>query len=118
MVLAVYLPPAAGKRSGFPVLWWLSGLTCTDENFMQNSRRPQAGFRTGSCDLSARDTSHAVPNLPGEHDEFGTSAQAPAFYITATREPLETSITRCSTMSPKNCPAWFANTCRSMIASR
>lgn len=35
MTFAVYLPPQAEQGGKLPVLYWLSGLTCTDENFMQ-----------------------------------------------------------------------------------
>ncbi|HRF74823.1 MAG TPA: alpha/beta hydrolase-fold protein, partial [Accumulibacter sp.] len=34
MVFAVYLPPQAADAR-VPALYWLSGLTCSDENFMQ-----------------------------------------------------------------------------------
>ncbi|HYQ38719.1 MAG TPA: alpha/beta hydrolase-fold protein, partial [Pseudomonas sp.] len=37
MVFAVYLPPQAQQGARLPVLYWLSGLTCTDENFMQKA---------------------------------------------------------------------------------
>ncbi|MDA0235357.1 MAG: alpha/beta hydrolase-fold protein, partial [Proteobacteria bacterium] len=36
MVFAIYLPPQAAAGP-VPVLYWLSGLTCTDENFMQKA---------------------------------------------------------------------------------
>ncbi len=35
MQFAIYLPPQASNGTKVPVLYWLSGLTCTDENFMQ-----------------------------------------------------------------------------------
>jgi len=45
MVFAVYLPPQAEQGGKLPVLYWLSGLTCTDENFSAEGRRAQAGGR-------------------------------------------------------------------------
>ena len=36
MIFAIYLPPQA-ESGPVPLLWWLSGLTCTDENFMQKA---------------------------------------------------------------------------------
>ena len=33
MHFSVFIPPAAEKVAKLPVLYWLSGLTCTDENF-------------------------------------------------------------------------------------
>lgn len=38
MVFAIYLPPQA-EIAPVPVLYWLSGLTCTDENFMHKAGR-------------------------------------------------------------------------------
>ena len=37
MRFAIYLPPQAAQGDKVPVLYWLSGLTCTDENFMQKA---------------------------------------------------------------------------------
>ena len=37
MRFAIYLPPQVSTGDTVPVLYWLSGLTCTDENFMQKS---------------------------------------------------------------------------------
>ena len=37
MRFAIYLPPQASNGKKVPVLYWLSGLTCTDENFMQKA---------------------------------------------------------------------------------
>lgn len=36
MRFAIFLPPQAASNNKVPVLYWLSGLTCTDENVMQN----------------------------------------------------------------------------------
>ena len=35
MVFGIYLPPQADQGKPLPVLYWLSGLTCNDENFSQ-----------------------------------------------------------------------------------
>ena len=37
MRFAIYLPPQALAGEKVPVLYWLSGLTCTDENFMHKA---------------------------------------------------------------------------------
>lgn len=37
MRFAIFLPPNATKSNPVPTLYWLSGLTCTDENFMQKA---------------------------------------------------------------------------------
>ncbi len=45
MVFAVYLPPQAELGGKLPVLYWLSGLTCTDENFPASGRRAGVDHR-------------------------------------------------------------------------
>lgn len=84
MVVGVYLPPQAEKKP-VPVLYWLSGLTCTDENFMQ-----KAGAQRVAADLGVAivcpDTSPRGTNLAGEHEsyDFGSGA---GFYLNATQAP-------------------------------
>lgn len=88
MRFSVFLPPAAFKRP-VPVLYWLSGLTCTEENFMA-----KAGAQTYAADhglmLVAPDTSPRGLNLPGEDDgyDFGSGA---GFYVNATQAPWSTN---------------------------
>lgn len=84
MRFSVYLPPEAEYQS-CPVLWWLSGLTCTDENFMQKAGAQQVAAEQGLI-LVAPDTSPRGLDLPGEHDswDFGSGA---GFYLDATQSP-------------------------------
>ncbi|GHD40786.1 S-formylglutathione hydrolase [Marinobacter persicus] len=84
MVFAIYLPPQAETQK-VPVLYWLSGLTCTDENFMQKAGAQRVAAELGIA-LVAPDTSPRGTDLPGEHEsyDFGSGA---GFYVNATREP-------------------------------
>jgi S-formylglutathione hydrolase len=84
MVFAVYLPPAAAAGK-VPVLWWLSGLTCTDENFMQKAGAQRMASQLGIA-IVCPDTSPRGTDLPGEHDsyDFGSGA---GFYVNATQAP-------------------------------
>ncbi|PVY76472.1 S-formylglutathione hydrolase [Tamilnaduibacter salinus] len=84
MTFAVYLPPAAEHRK-VPALWWLSGLTCTDENFMQKAGAHRAAAEAGIA-LIGPDTSPRGTDLPGEHEayDFGSGA---GFYVNATQSP-------------------------------
>ncbi|WP_376695986.1 S-formylglutathione hydrolase [Wenzhouxiangella sp. EGI_FJ10305] len=84
MVFAVYLPPAA-ESGPVPVLWWLSGLTCTDENFMQKAGAHRMAAELGLA-IVCPDTSPRNIDLPGEDDsyDFGSGA---GFYLNATRSP-------------------------------
>ena len=84
MVFAIFLPPQA-QTQPVPVLYWLSGLTCTDENFTQKAGAQRIAAELGIA-LVCPDTSPRGLDLPGEHDsyDFGSGA---GFYVTATQEP-------------------------------
>lgn len=88
MIFAVYLPPQAETQK-VPVLWWLSGLTCTDENFMQKAGAQRIAAELGIA-IICPDTSPRGLDLPGEHDsyDFGSGA---GFYVNATQEPWKTN---------------------------
>ncbi len=86
MVFAVYLPPQAEQGGKLPVLYWLSGLTCTDENFMQKAGAMRVAAELGLI-IVAPDTSPRGPDVPGDPDgawDFGLGA---GFYLNATQEP-------------------------------
>jgi S-formylglutathione hydrolase len=85
MNFSVYLPPAA-QHSAVPVLYWLSGLTCTDENFVQKAGAQQYAAKHGVA-IVAPDTSprgDGVPDDPEAAYDFGLGA---GFYVNATRAP-------------------------------
>jgi S-formylglutathione hydrolase len=86
MTFAVYLPPqsSAGKR--LPVVYWLSGLTCTDENFVQKAGAQRVAAELGLV-LVAPDTSprgDGVPDAPDRAYDLGLGA---GFYVNATQAP-------------------------------
>ncbi|MCC6077102.1 S-formylglutathione hydrolase [Pseudomonas sp. GCM10022188] len=86
MVFAVYLPPQAGQGAKLPVLYWLSGLTCTDENFMQKAGAQRLAAELGLV-IVAPDTSPRGADVPGDPDgawDFGLGA---GFYLNATEQP-------------------------------
>lgn len=84
MKFAVYLPPQA-EEGPVPVIYWLSGLTCTEANFSEKSGAQKYAAKYGVM-LVIPDTSPRGCNIPGEHDcyDFGTGA---GFYLDATVEP-------------------------------
>ena len=85
MVFAIYLPPQA-EAGPVPVLYWLSGLTCTDENFMQKAGAQRLAAELGIA-IVAPDTSPRGTGVPGDPDgawDFGLGA---GFYLNATEEP-------------------------------
>lgn len=84
MRFAVYRPPQAAQRP-VPVLYWLSGLTCTEENFIVKAGAQRLAAQYGLM-LVAPDTSPRGLDLPGEDEayDFGSGA---GFYVNATRQP-------------------------------
>lgn len=81
MTFTIYYPPAAEHRK-VPVLWYLSGLTCNDENFIQKSGAQRKASELGIA-LVAPDTSPRGLKVPGEDEswDFGVGA---GFYLNAT----------------------------------
>jgi S-formylglutathione hydrolase len=84
MIFGVFLPPQAAD-SRVPLLWWLSGLTCTDENFMQKAGALEMAAQLGMA-IICPDTSPRGIDLPGEHESYDLGSGA-GFYINASREP-------------------------------
>lgn len=84
MVFAIYLPPQAEEQP-VPVLYWLSGLECTDENFMQKAGAQRLAAELGMA-IVCPDTSPRGTNLPGEHDSWDLGSSA-SFYVDATQQP-------------------------------
>ena len=84
MELAVYLPPQAAHGK-VPVLYWLSGLTCTWANFTEKAGAQRHAAAHGLI-LVAPDTSPRGTDFPGEHDAR-TSAAAPASTSTPPKSP-------------------------------
>ncbi len=84
MKFSVYLPPQA-KAGKVPVLYFLSGLTCTEETFCIKSHAQKYAAEFGLM-LVSPDTSPREPRIPGDADhwDFGYSA---GFYVDATQAP-------------------------------
>jgi len=84
MAFSVFLPPQA-EHGPVPVLYWLSGLTCTEENFMSKAGAQRFAAERGLM-LVAPDTSPRGLGLPGEDADwdFGSGA---GFYVNASQAP-------------------------------
>jgi len=83
MNLAVYLPPQA-ERERLPVLYWLSGLTCTEQNFIAKAGAQRYAAEHGVI-VVAPDTS---PRGEGVADDPAYDlGQGAGFYVNATRAP-------------------------------
>ena len=84
MVFGVFLPPQAASQP-VPVLYWLSGLTCTDENFMQKAGAQRVAAELGIA-IVCPDTSPRGTSFPGEDDSYDLGSGA-GFYVNATQSP-------------------------------
>ena len=80
MTFAVFVPPQAAERR-VPVLWYLSGLTCTHANVMEKGEYRRACAELGLL-FVAPDTSPRGPDVPDDPAyDFGQGA---GFYLDAT----------------------------------
>lgn len=84
MQFAAFLPPAA-EHGRVPALYWLSGLTCTEENFSVKAGAQRIAAELGIA-LIIPDTSPRGVDVPGE-DEFVNVGSAAGFYLNATQQP-------------------------------
>jgi len=84
MDFAVYLPPQAETGARLPVLYWLSGLTCSEQNFITKAGAQRHAAEHGII-LVAPDTSPRGDDVAdaGGYD-LGKGA---GFYVNATQQP-------------------------------
>ncbi|MDP5141651.1 S-formylglutathione hydrolase [Rheinheimera baltica] len=88
MQFSVFLPPQA-EHGKVPALYWLSGLTCTDENFSSKAGAQRIAAELGIA-LIMPDTSPRGDGVPDDPDgayDFGLGA---GFYVNATAAPYAT----------------------------
>ena len=87
MHFSVYLPPAVCNGEGrVPVVYWLSGLTCTDENFSIKAGAQRIAAETGLM-LVIPDTSPRGEGVPDALDGAYDLGLGASFYVNATQAP-------------------------------
>ena len=87
MTFSIYLPPQAESGRKLPIVWYLSGLTCTHANVTEKGEYRAACAEHGLI-FVAPDTSprgEGVPDDPDGAYDFGLGA---GFYVDATEEPF------------------------------
>jgi S-formylglutathione hydrolase len=90
MIFSIFLPPQAEAGTKLPVVWYLSGLTCTHANVTEKGEYRAACAELGLI-FVAPDTSPrgpGVPTAPEGQWDFGLGA---GFYVDATEEPWATN---------------------------
>lgn len=86
MTFSVYLPPQA-EAGKVPALYWLSGLTCTDDNVRVKAGAQRYAAEHGIA-LIFPDTSPRGDDVPDEEDRYDLGKGA-GFYVNATQAPWE-----------------------------
>ncbi|WP_346432433.1 S-formylglutathione hydrolase [Crenobacter oryzisoli] len=84
MTFAIYLPPQTAHGTKVPVLYWLSGLTCTDENFSTKAGAQRVAAEQGLA-LVMPDTSPRGDDVAD--DAAYDLGQGASFYVNATQAP-------------------------------
>ena len=88
MTFSIYLPPQAEQGGKLPVVWYLSGLTCTHANVTEKGEYRAACAEHGLI-FVAPDTSPRGDDVPDDDGyDFGKGA---GFYVNATEEPWSAS---------------------------
>lgn len=85
MDFAVYLPPQAAHQP-VPIVYWLSGLTCTDENFVTKAGAQRYAAEYGLA-IVAPDTSPRGEGVPDDAEQAYDFGLGAGFYVNATQEP-------------------------------
>jgi len=90
MIFSVFVPSHASERRKLPVIWYLSGLTCTHANVTEKGEYRRICAELGMV-LIATDTSPRGEGVPGDPQglyDFGLGA---GFYVDATEAPFSTN---------------------------
>lgn len=85
MTFSIYLPPQAAKGP-VPVLYWLSGLTCNDENFVQKAGAQQHAAQHGIA-IVCPDTSPRGDGVADDPEAAYDMGLGAGFYVDATQQP-------------------------------
>lgn len=86
MRCAIFTPPLDVHKGPFPVLYWLSGLTCTEENFISKSGAQRVAAELGLV-IVAPDTSPRGEGVPDDPDGAYDLGLGAGFYLDATEKP-------------------------------
>ncbi len=86
MKFSIFLPPQADKHNKVPVLYWLSGLTCNDENFVFKAGAQRLAAKLGMAIITP-DTSPRGNNVADDAEKSYDLGLGAGFYVNATQAP-------------------------------
>jgi S-formylglutathione hydrolase len=89
MTFSIFLPPQAEGGGKVPVLWYLSGLTCTHANVTEKGEYRAACAESGIA-FVAPDTSPRGEEVPDDPEGLWDFGQGAGFYVDATQAPWAT----------------------------
>jgi S-formylglutathione hydrolase len=89
MTFSVFLPPQAERGAKLPVVWYLSGLTCTHANVTEKGEYRAACAELGLI-FVAPDTSPRGEEVPDDPEGLWDFGQGAGFYLDATEAPWAT----------------------------
>lgn len=88
MQFAIFLPSNASSQDAVPVLYWLSGLTCDEQNFMQKAGAFKHAAELGIA-IVVSDTSPRGDDVPDDPDASYDMGLGAGFYLNATQMPWQ-----------------------------
>ncbi|MDQ3077636.1 MAG: S-formylglutathione hydrolase [Pseudomonadota bacterium] len=86
MTFSLFMPPQPERGEPLPVLWYLSGLTCTHANVTEKGEYRAACAKAGVIFI-APDTSPRGRDVPDDLEGLWDFGQGAGFYLDATEEP-------------------------------
>jgi S-formylglutathione hydrolase len=89
MTFSIFLPPQAEQGGPLPVIWYLSGLTCTHANVTEKGEYRAACAEHGLI-FVAPDTSPRGPEVPDDPEGLWDFGQGAGFYVDSTEAPWTT----------------------------
>ena len=88
MQFAIFLPPQVSEGKKVPLLYWLSGLTCTHQNFMQKAGAMRLAAELGIA-IVAPDTSPRGEGVADDENAAYDLGLGAGFYVNATQKPWQ-----------------------------
>ena len=86
MTFSLFMPPQPEKGEPVPLIWYLSGLTCTHANVTEKGEFRAACAEAGVAFI-APDTSPRGPDVPDDPEGLWDFGQGAGFYLDATEQP-------------------------------
>ncbi len=115
MTFSIYLPPQAEGGGKLPVVWYLSGLTCTHANVTEKGEYRAACAELGLIFVAPDTSPRGEGVADAEEWDFGKGA---GFYVDATRGPVGGALSHVDLRHARSCPTSSRPNSRSTWSGR